>query len=151
MAHSEAHNFQQVQDSDHQAGSYQGAQPEPENFYCNALYSLAPSPVNIVQLQKDLAHYDTAEAKSLLDGFKNGLSLQYDGPRKPTDSKHLKSAITHADIVMEKNQKEVDLKRVAGPFQRPIPTLRISPIGVVPKKAPNEFRLIHHLTSKAFS
>ena len=37
--------------------------------------------------------------------------------------------------------------RIAGPFdQRPLPTLRVSPIGLVPKKEPNEFRLIHHLS-----
>ena len=37
--------------------------------------------------------------------------------------------------------------RIAGPFDhRPLPTLRVSPIGLVPKKEPNEFRLIHHLS-----
>ena len=37
--------------------------------------------------------------------------------------------------------------RIAGPFdQRPLPILRVSPIGLVPKKEPNEFRLIHHLS-----
>ena len=41
-------------------------------------------------------------------------------------------------------------KRVEGPFQyRPISTLRVSPIGLVPKKSSGEFRLIHHLSYPA--
>ena len=37
--------------------------------------------------------------------------------------------------------------RIAGPFQAPpFSTLRVSPLGVVPKKTPGEFRLIHHLS-----
>lgn len=34
-----------------------------------------------------------------------------------------------------------------GPFSAPpLPDLRVSPLGVVPKKDPNKFRLIHHLS-----
>lgn len=34
-----------------------------------------------------------------------------------------------------------------GPFSvPPLPNLRVSPLGVVPKKTPGEFRLIHHLS-----
>ena len=37
--------------------------------------------------------------------------------------------------------------RIAGPFaNRPLPTLRVLPIGLVPKKDSNDFRLIHHLS-----
>lgn len=36
---------------------------------------------------------------------------------------------------------------VLGPFEAsPLPNLWVSPLGVVPKKAPWEFRLIHHLS-----
>ncbi|KAM4016896.1 uncharacterized protein ACNLHF_003047 [Anomaloglossus baeobatrachus] len=39
---------------------------------------------------------------------------------------------------------------MAGPFQDPpFSNLRISPLGVVPKKEPNKFRLIHHLSYPA--
>jgi hypothetical protein len=42
---------------------------------------------------------------------------------------------------------EVEKGRVAGPFENiPFPNLRCSPIGLVPKKNPGEFRLIHHLS-----
>ena len=46
-----------------------------------------------------------------------------------------------------KIRKELEAGRLAGPF--PIPPLSpfcISPLGVVPKKNPGEFRLIHHLS-----
>lgn len=34
-----------------------------------------------------------------------------------------------------------------GPFDEPLlPTLRISPLGIVPKKAAGKYRLIHHLS-----
>ena len=43
--------------------------------------------------------------------------------------------------------KEIEAGRVVGPFKAPpFPKFRTSPIGIVPKKAPNEFRLIHHLS-----
>ena len=47
-------------------------------------------------------------------------------------------------------QKEVAEGRVAGPFaEPPVPTLHISPLGMVPKKLPGEFGLIHHLSYPA--
>ena len=47
----------------------------------------------------------------------------------------------------KKIKKEIDAGRVAGPFKfRPIPTLRISPLGLVPKGKDGQFRVIHHLS-----
>ena len=69
--------------------------------------------------------YDKTEAAFLINGFKNVFSLQYQGPHKPTNCKNLKSASLHPDIVKEKINKEVQLKRVEGPFtNRPISTLK---------------------------
>ena len=43
--------------------------------------------------------------------------------------------------------KEIDAGMVVGPFSAtPFPVFRTSPIGLVPKKSPNDFRLIHHLS-----
>lgn len=48
---------------------------------------------------------------------------------------------------MEKLRKEVSLGRMSGSFSSsPLPGLIISPLGVVPKKEPGKFRLIHHLS-----
>ncbi|XP_053139324.1 spermatogenesis-associated protein 7 homolog [Hemicordylus capensis] len=50
-------------------------------------------------------------------------------------------------IVLRKIQKEVALGRVLGPFDKlPLPNLRSPLLGVMPKKAPGEYRLIHHLS-----
>lgn len=43
--------------------------------------------------------------------------------------------------------KEIAACRVAGPFvSPPFTNFRISPLGLIPKKEPNSFRLIHHLS-----
>lgn len=51
------------------------------------------------------------------------------------------------DVVRAKITKEVKASRVVGPFlEPPVPNLQVSPLDVVPKKTPGEFRLIHHLS-----
>ncbi|KAM3932738.1 uncharacterized protein RB166_005767 [Leptodactylus fuscus] len=53
----------------------------------------------------------------------------------------------HREVVSAKLRKEVALGRMAGPFASPpFEDLVVSPLGVVPKKEPNQFRLIHHLS-----
>ncbi|XP_031760883.1 uncharacterized protein LOC116412005 [Xenopus tropicalis] len=48
------------------------------------------------------------------------------------------------EVVAAKLQNEISM---AGPFASlPFPNLRVSPLGVVPKKEPGKFRLIHHLS-----
>ena len=50
-------------------------------------------------------------------------------------------------LVRKKICKEVSAGRVAGPFKTPpMDKLHISPLGLVPKKAAGEFRLIHDLS-----
>ena len=83
--------------------------------------------------------YDIQKGNELYSGFSSGFSLHYSGARTPSDSKNLKSANINADIVKQKIQAEIDAGRVAGPFDsRPIPTLRVSPLGLVPKREPGE-------------
>ena len=43
--------------------------------------------------------------------------------------------------------QELAPNRLAGPFKSPpFQSFCVSPLGLVPKKAPGEFRLIHHLS-----
>ena len=43
--------------------------------------------------------------------------------------------------------KELEAGRVVGPFTSlPFETLQVSPLGLVPKKQPGEYRVIHHLS-----
>ena len=53
----------------------------------------------------------------------------------------------HPDVVDTKLVKERQSGRIQGPFKYPpLLDLRVSPLGVIPQKAPGEFRLIHHLS-----
>ena len=116
----------------------------------DSIYSKARSPINISNLEKELKGYNPQEADILLQGFSSGFSLHYKGPRLAYESKNLKSVLQFPDIVQKKIDKELSEGRIAGPFEnRPISTLRVSPIGLVPKKEPGEYRLIHHLSYPA--
>jgi hypothetical protein len=56
-------------------------------------------------------------------------------------------ALAHQNIVTQKLSKELVAGRIAGPFHvMPFHPFRVSPLGLVPKKSPGEFRLIHHLS-----
>ncbi|MES9880226.1 MAG: reverse transcriptase domain-containing protein [Sedimenticola sp.] len=100
----------------------------------------------MAKIMQDI-RYDILEAEFLVQGFTHGFSLNYQGPRQPRESRNLNSAITRPEVVRQKLSKEIVAGRVAGPFpSRPLPDLRVSPIGLVPKKVPGEYRLIHHLS-----
>ena len=109
---------------------------------------MAPSPIRLNVIQPILDKYpDQAAAHTLRTGFSSGFSLGYFGPRLPLEGKNLKSAISNPVMVMKKIMKEVELGRIAGPFvSPPLPNLRVSPIGLIPKSSGNAFRLIQHLS-----
>ena len=79
--------------------------------------------------------------------FQRVFKLGYTGPRELKLSKNLVSAKDNTDEVLRKIEAEIEKGRVGGPFDTPpFHNMRCSPIGLVPKKAPGEFRLIHHLS-----
>lgn len=50
-------------------------------------------------------------------------------------------------MVLEMLSEELPFGGIAGLFMEPlVPNLRVSPLEVVPKKEPNKFWLIHHLS-----
>ena len=70
--------------------------------------------------------------------------MHYEGDPVCSDAKNLISASENLDVV---DAKICEVGRLAGPFRtRPFFPFQISPLGVVPKKTPGEFRLIHHLS-----
>lgn len=83
----------------------------------------------------------------LTEGFQYGFKIQYEGTRQQRFCKNLVSVQQHENLASNKLQKEISLGRIAGPFSSPpFTNLQCSPIGIVPKKEINEFRLIHHLS-----
>ena len=100
---------------------------EPSNQYIS---SLAKSPVDLGTLELELGFYNSKDREYLLDGFRNGFTLHYEGPRIAYEARNLRSALESLHIVQDKINKEILAGRVAGPFlERPIDSLRISPIG----------------------
>lgn len=98
-----------------------------------------------------LRAYPDKEAALLLhEGFAEGFRIPCSLTAPGGFVNNLVSARSRPEVVFEKLSKEVVLGRMAGPFvELPIPELRISPLGVVPKKEANKFRLIHHLSYPA--
>lgn len=88
-----------------------------------------------------------AEAALLDEGFDIGFFIPHVAGLGSVFSGNLKSAREAPEAVLEKLEKEVGLGRMAGPFSEPpILNLRISPLGLVPKKEIGKFRMIHHLS-----
>jgi hypothetical protein len=118
---------------------------------CNfQLYTLGHSPICVNEVEKSLENYPyKVVACELIKGLKFGFPLNYSGPRSPITSKNLKSVADMPELTKQKISKELAMGRIAGPFSVPLfPTLRVSPIGLVPKKN-GDFRMIHNLSYHA--
>ena len=106
-----------------------------------------PIPVQADRLILLLDGYDHSTVAFLRRGFTEGFSIHFDGDLTEIVSKNLLSAIQQPAVVEAKLSKEINAGRIAGPFETPpFPKFRVSPLGVVPKKVPRKFRLIHHLS-----
>lgn len=99
-------------------------------------------------MQPFLSKYPDRKAALLItEGFREGFKIPCSLAVVPPVARNLKSALQHPGVVGEKLEKEVALGRMGGPFEaKPLNDLVVSPLGVVPKKEPNKFRLIHHLS-----
>ena len=112
-----------------------------------AAISQLPTPVKSDRLLALLKDYNPSDIEFLRTGFSAGFRLHFEGSRQNFEAKNLKSALENPKAVDLKLKKELEARRVAGPFAcTPFQPFRVSPLGIVPKKIPNEFRLIHHLS-----
>ena len=92
-------------------------------------------------------HPDERFISTLINGFTNGFHIGYHGPRTPQQAPNLRSGSEHPMIIDDALSKEIRANRLAGPFDTiPYPNLRISGVGVVPKKD-GSWRLINHLSA----
>lgn len=58
-----------------------------------------------------------------------------------------KGVINNLEVVNDKIFKELQAGRKQGSFSDPpIPSIKNSPLGIVPKKFQGQFRMIHHLS-----
>ena len=97
------------------------------------------------ELQTSL--YDPDETHYLVQGFRNGFDIGYDGPKlRQSRAKNLPISVGSHTELWNKIIKEVKTGRVAGPFDEiPYQNFIQSPIGLVPK-AGGKSRLIFHLS-----
>ena len=94
-----------------------------------------------------LEGYDFHKQAFLIDGFKYGFHLFSVCQSRSYESPNLLSATQQQQVVDQKVAKELEAHRLAGPFDSPpLPVFRVSPLGIVPKKTPGEFCMIHHLS-----
>ena len=106
-----------------------------------------PTTVSPEHLKQALIGYCVNESKFLVDGFTYGFPIHYFGTPFLGSVTNHPSALLHADVVNTKLSKEISLGRIAGPFPSPpFANFQSSPLGMVPKKEPNAFRIIHNLS-----
>ena len=112
-----------------------------------------PTPVKISPLLAGLEKYDPILKAKLKLGFVNGFDLGFRGHcNSDSQVKNLKSAESHPKIVEEYISAEKAKGRLIGPFSYPpFSNFQINPIGVVPKKDTDKFRIINDLSSPAGS
>lgn len=107
-----------------------------------------PSPIKLPIFASLLCDYpDRSAAKLLWTGFCKGFRIPSPYATGVRIVRNLPSVLGHEAVVRAKLCKEVALGRVLDSFKdHPLPNLIISPLGVVPKKAPGKYWLIHHLS-----
>ena len=106
-----------------------------------------PTPVRAARLEAWLEGYDGDQKQKLVFGFKRGFDVGYKGSLPRVRPHNLASALQNPEEVDKKLSKESSMNRIAGPFkQEPFSLFRTSPLGLVEKKIPGKFRLIHHLS-----
>jgi hypothetical protein len=90
---------------------------------------------------------DFKTKQELNEGLKFGCKLENTGPRIPTSCSNSKSVLQNGKAVREKLSKEISLGRILDPFlPPPFPTFRSSPLALIPKSVPGEYRLILNLS-----
>ena len=108
------------------------------------------TPVDVDAFEKLLieSRYDEAETEYLVQGFRNGFSLEYEDERNVVkEAPNLKLRVGNHIQLWNKVMTEVQKKRYAGPFDEPPFQHYIqSPIGLVPKDKGKKTRLIFHLS-----
>ena len=127
--------------------------PDPidiPEFYKNLDLDNICTPVKWQVFEKLLkeTNYNIDETSFLVQGFKEGFDLGYQGPTNRQSRAHnLPFHIGNKVQLWNKLMKEVKLKWVAGPFDEiPFRNYIQSPIGLVPKSGGDQTRLIFHLS-----
>ena len=95
-----------------------------------------------------LTHFpDQTFVSKLIQSLTLGFDIRYTGRHAPLMAPNLCSVSLHPDIIDDALAKEVHENRIVGPYvAAPLPNLRCSGLGVVPKKD-GGWHLIKHLSA----
>lgn len=97
-----------------------------------------------------LKGYNNVISDYLIQGFLYGFSIRYFGSLLAIRSPNLRSAMDNPTSINDKLSKELAAGRIVGLYSKPdlppFETFRVSPLRIVTKTLPGEFRLIHHLS-----
>ena len=106
------------------------------------------APVEEDRLNFLLNGYNASLLLYLVNGFTFGFGVGFVRERGASQSPNLKSALEQPQVVHPKLRKECEAGRIIiGPFLgAPFPKFVCSPLVIVPKKNPQEFRLMQHLS-----
>lgn len=108
-----------------------------------------PTPILVEKLDKLLVGYDINKRRTLIRGFNSGFIIPSSilgDPEKHGYINH-KTIDLNLECARKKIETELQKGRISGPFTNPpFENLVCSPLGLVPKKTPGEFRLIHDLS-----
>ena len=114
----------------------------------HSVEEVLPTPIKINKLKLILQGYDVEKLNFFISGFRHGFYLGCQGPRESCFVKDSDSTKDNWEVVNTKLKKEMKMGRIAGPFNMPpFEKFRGSPLAVIPKSTPCEYRLIHNLSA----
>ncbi len=110
---------------------------------------LAPTPIQPDILFKYLKDHPNQSLVKKLIGFTFGFDIGYIGPQFSNWKNSKEPHYTREEeiAINKKLDDELKAKRIGGPYDTaPFKDFRVSPIFLVPKRVPGEFRFIHNLS-----
>lgn len=104
-----------------------------------------PTPIKLDRLKILLKNHHNRDF--IINGFENGFKIDFKGEQQDTHAPNSASTLENPHIVQKKIDSEIELGRIAGPFDTPpFTNFRISPLAMREKQEPGKFRLLHNLS-----
>lgn len=119
--------------------------PSPNSQPQLSLYSTVTTPILPQKLKQFLRSFPFSSF--LCTGFTHGFHVPHFSLRMSFTNHNHQSALLHQDFLDQYISRELSARRISGPFRTPPhPHFISSPLGVIPKKEPGAFRVIHDLS-----
>ena len=120
-------------------GSFRGGNPTKSD-------AKVVTPIRVDRLYSWLSGYDEDLKQYLISGFSNGFRIGFTGNASSEILQNHGSAKKNTEVVDNYLKNEVKAGRIFGPISKFPQKFHCSPLGLVPKKDKNDFRVIHDLS-----